>query len=704
MSIINGIRKQSGLLIGLITIALISFIVGADFITSIQQAGQNQNIGSIDGQEINRERFASEVENVRANFRQQYGSSPSSEQMSYIRAQAWENLFQQVGIKPEYAKLGIEVIDDEISDMVKGNNIHPQVKTLFSNPKTGVFDKNILIAFLQKIGQYPQEYQLQYYQLESALPEIRLQEKYNNLFQQTMYATSEEAKQLYEAKNTKLDIKYVYVPFVSIADSSLTVTDSEVEAYYNSNKEKYQNDATISLEYVTFDIVASADDSAEVKRDLSELKVAFQNTESDSLFVQENTESRNAFFNYAASGTALPATLQGKELTEGSVFGPFLDGNSYKLYKVITTQEDTAYSMRARHILFRTPKNLTEEEKAEKKQKALDVLQEIKAGGDFGILAGRYGEDNTAQSGGDLGWFKEGRMVEPFEKAILAATNEGVLANLVETDFGYHILDVTGIKTKAQTIVGVVSKQITASEATRDDVYQQAGEFATSKDYNDYIDKVNANGNMLSIQALDLKQNATFINNIVGANNVRPVIRWGFENSTELGDISETFELDDKYLIALLRGRQDEGVYPFKKVKQQVTVDYKKTLKRKKLLTDLAAGKTLEEKKSKFGQKAQLVDAAGVNYASNTLTGAGSAPLAVGKAFSMKEGEISAPFADENGVFVMQVVKINKAADVADYAQYKNEILQARSVDLDRQIVNSLKELTSTEENISTFY
>jgi len=81
MSIINGIRKQSGLLIFIITIALISFIVGADFITSMQTAGQNQSIGIIDGQEITRERFGNEVENVRANFRQQYGTSPSSEQM-----------------------------------------------------------------------------------------------------------------------------------------------------------------------------------------------------------------------------------------------------------------------------------------------------------------------------------------------------------------------------------------------------------------------------------------------------------------------------------------------------------------------------------------------------------------------------------------------------------------------------------------------
>lgn len=703
MSIINGIRKQSGLLIIVITVALITFIVGPEFITSIQQAGQNRSIGVIDGQEINPERFGNEVENVRNNFKQQYGTAPSGEQMSYIRAQAWENLFQQIGIKEEYNKLGIKVTPDEVADMVKGNNIHPQVKALFTNPQTGVFDKNILIGFLQRIGDYPQEYQLQYYQLESALPEIRLQEKYNNIFQQTMYATSEEAKQFYGAKNTKVDLKYVYVPFNSIADSSLTVDENKVEAYYAKNKEKYKKDATISLEYVTFDIIASAEDSAEIKSELEELKAAFTNTDADTLFVQENSESRNAFFNYGASGVAVPPALQGEELTEGRVIGPVLSGGNYNLYKVTNTQEDTAYSMRARHILFRTEK-LTDEEKAEKKQKALDVLKEIQDGGDFGILAGQYGEDNTSQNGGDLGWFKEGRMVAPFEKAVLAAQNEGVLANLVETDFGFHIIDVTGVKTKAQTIVAIVSKQITASEATRDEVYRRAGDFATSKDYNDYIDKVNANEGMLSIQALDLKQNATSINNIVGANNIRPIIRWAFDGKTELGAISETFELDNKYLIALLRGRQEEGVYPFKKVQQEVTVDYKKTLKSKKIVADLAAGKTVEEKASKYGAKAQLISDVGVSYSSNTLKGAGSAPLAVGKAFSMKDGETSAPFADANGVFVLQLIKKNKAADVADYQQYKNELLQGRAVDLDRQIVNSLKELTNTSENISTFY
>ena len=132
--------------------------------------------------------------------------------------------------------------------------------------------------------------------------------------------------------------------------------------------------------------------------------------------------------------------------------------------------------------------------------------------------------------------------------------------------------------------------------------------------------------------------------------------------------------------------------------------DYKQTLKAKKILTDLAAGKTVEEKASKYGAKAQLISDVGLSYSSNTLKGAGSAPLAIGKAFSMKEGETSSPFAGVNGVFVLQLIKINKAADVADYEQYKNEILRARTVDMDRQIVNSLKELTNTSENISTFY
>ena len=209
---------------------------------------------------------------------------------------------------------------------------------------------------------------------------------------------------------------------------------------------------------------------------------------------------------------------------------------------------------------------------------------------------------------------------------------------------------------------------------------------------------------MLSIQALDLKEGATSINNIVGANNVRPIIRWAFDSKTELGGISETFELDNKYLIALLRGRQEEGVYPFKKVKQEVEAAYKKTLKSKKILADLEAGKTVEEKASKYGAKAQLISDVGVSYVTNTLKGAGSAPVAIGKAFSMKEGETSAPFADANGVFVLQLIKLSKAADVADYEQYKNEILQGRAVDLDRQIVNSLKELTNTSENISEFY
>ena len=109
----------------------------------------------------------------------------------------------------------------------------------------------------------------------------------------------------------------------------------------------------------------------------------------------------------------------------------------------------------ASHILIKTiddeDKKLSDEKKAEAKKKAEEVLAKAKAGEDFSELAKEYSQDTvSAKNGGDLGFFKKGEMVKPFEEAAFSM-KVGEISDLVESDFGYHIIKVTDKEDRQKT-------------------------------------------------------------------------------------------------------------------------------------------------------------------------------------------------------------------------------------------------------------
>ena len=98
---------------------------------------------------------------------------------------------------------------------------------------------------------------------------------------------------------------------------------------------------------------------------------------------------------------------------------------------------------RASHILFASSEV---EAGSELKDKAQSVLDRIKGGEDFGALAAEFGSDGTKDVGGDLGWFGRGRMVAPFEEAVWQLEKGQLSDDLVETQFGYHIVRLDDVR------------------------------------------------------------------------------------------------------------------------------------------------------------------------------------------------------------------------------------------------------------------
>jgi len=115
--------------------------------------------------------------------------------------------------------------------------------------------------------------------------------------------------------------------------------------------------------------------------------------------------------------------------------------------------------VRARHILIKVSPDVSDQEKADAESKIQVVLKEARDGADFAELAKKNSECPSASQGGDLGYFTRGQMVKPFEEAAFAL-EPGQISEIVETQFGYHIILVQDKKPRRQLELEEVSEQI----------------------------------------------------------------------------------------------------------------------------------------------------------------------------------------------------------------------------------------------------
>ena len=250
MSLINKIRERSGLAVGVIAVSLILFIVGSDLIggNNTLFGSCDQQIGEIDGRSIDNQEFQAKVEQVRAQYEQQTGRAPGEQEMTQIREQAWNQLIFETAYQEEFDKLGLTVSPEELVDMVQGNNISPEVRQAFTNPQTGIFDKSQIINYLKGLRNVPPAQQAQRASFEQQISTNRLREKFDNLMRLSNYATTAEAQKEYQAQNMKADVKYLFVPYFAVNDTTVNVTDSELSDYLSKHKDEFPGADTRSIQ------------------------------------------------------------------------------------------------------------------------------------------------------------------------------------------------------------------------------------------------------------------------------------------------------------------------------------------------------------------------------------------------------------------------------------------------------------------------
>ncbi len=699
MAVIGKIRSKAGLLVGIVAFSLIAFILG-DLLTSNSSflRGDTTNVAVIDGNKIDVRDFEAMVNRNIENYKlSQNKESVDQATTDQLRDQAWGQLLNEQIVNKQIAKTGLTVSSDEVFDMVQGKNPHPQIKQAFTDPKTKEYNPANVIQFLKNMdNDATGKTRAQWINFENAIKEERLSQKYYDLIKQGLYVTKEEAKRDYENKGKTLQIRYVTLPYSSIVDSTLTLTDDDLRTAYNLNIEKYkQKEETRKVDYVVFDVLPSNDDRNAAQADINKNMEAFAQSTNDSLFVAQYGD--NPFdATYHKKGTLSPmidSLMFSQNI--GYMVGPYMENNAYNLAK-LSSVKLMPDSVKASHILFKVDQGA---DSTGPKAKTDSIFKLIQAGAKLETFASLSEDPGSGSKGGDLGWFQPGAMVPEFNNFCFDG-KKGDLG-IVKTQFGYHIIYITDQGSKSKQVqVAVLTRKVEASSKTFNGVFTKANEFAGKNNTGDLFDKaVKEEGlNMRNIEKLTEAEK-----NVPGLENARELVRWAFK--AKKNEVSKPFELGDKFVVARVANIKEKGTLPLEDVKDLVEVDARKEKKAQMLIEKInatAALSSLDGLASKLSQQVQTVET--VTFSSPYLPNLGMESTLVGTVFALKKGEISKPIKGEAGVYVAQVTDIKEPAPATSFDENKKQLatqLQSRS---QYESFNALKEKANVIDNRGKFY
>ena len=690
MAIISTLRDKMGkFLVVVVGFSIAAFVLGDILGPNSSIGNPNQNIvGEINGEEIDLVRFNTIFEQLSYNFSLNNGRSPNTQEIVGIRDQAWEKLINDISYVDQYNELGIVVTDKESVDMVQGDNIHPMILEAFTDPSTGVFNVDNVIGYLQNLSNQPVNQQQAWFSFESNLKPMRLRTKYDNLLSLTTNVNSLQSKSEYFNSSNTRDLSYYFVPYYMVPDSLFTVSKSEMNNYLRKNSEDYKQEDSRALNFVYFPLEPSGEDSAFYISEIDKITNSLKSGEiNDSTFALLNSDGFNPYVRFNVD--QLPTELDNKEI--GYVSDIVYEDGGVLVYKLSDITDDEKFKARAKHILLR----FNDQNKLEVRSEANRILSLLRNGSDFDETARTYSEDGSASVGGDLGWFTEEEMTKPFEDAVFSRSRKGLIPRIIESDFGFHIINVTQPKTKKTYVVTTIFKQLVPSDNTRNNIYRSAEMFKidASQSSNNFKEIAGEKGYALQTVS-ELDKNSTVIDNLQEARNV---VIWAYDDSRDTDDISEVIELNNGYVVAHLDDIKDEGTKKLDDVENSVK---KKLLDDKKFeyVNDLLKEySSLDDLKSIY-DKGEIYNMSNIDFNTNSIQNVGFSPEAIGVAFSLEEGEMTRPIKIDDGIIVLSLNSISQADSLNSYSDYGISLLQANKFTSSLKVDNAVKEFSNIED------
>jgi peptidyl-prolyl cis-trans isomerase D len=708
MSIIQTIRdKAAWIIIGAIALALIAFIVQDAFSGRGGGlfSGQSTTLGKINGTKVDIIEFENRLKQAEANYAQS-GQAVDEQFRQQIRESLWNEYVENAVLDKELAKLGFEISDKEKGDILYGANPPQQLRQQFTNPQTGQYDAQAAYQAIKGLKKKSPEFNNFWGEFVPALEKQRIREKFVGMIGKSYYVP----KWLIEKRNTDnsqlSSISYVNVPYTSIADSTIKVTDDEVRKYVEEHKEGFKQEKVRGIEYVLFNAAPSSADSAAVRDRVQSLRDSFATAgDISSFFLRENSQTPYYASNISRKEIKIANIDSIVKTPVGGIYGPYLDGNSYTLARIVS-EKQWPDSVKIRHILVSTHQR--DQRTGEMQPVRYDstakrivdsVELAIRGGANFDTLCAKYSDDGNRDKGGIYEGVVTGRMVADFNDFIFGKPvgSKGV----VKTEFGYHYVEILSQKGSSLAYnIAYFSQPVFPSEATTNAAQQQAASFAAEsqnkQQFEDNIKKMNLNKfNAYDIQPLE--------SNIPGLGTSRELVKWVF-NDAKLGDVSaHPFFIGDKYIVPVLVNSFEKGTMPVERARPLVEYKIRNRKKAEQIVQKVGTPASLDAVSKAVNMPVQQMDS--VQFSAGYIPNLGNESKLIGASFNKNyQTKVSDPIFGEIGVYYIKINNITAMANAGLDVKIQQQIAAQQIQRSSYLIIESLKRSADITDNRYKFY
>jgi len=691
MAVLNKIRQRSAFLIIIIALALFSFVLDGVIRNGGLTSQKSQNtVATINDVDIKQQDFAKKVNDASRSF----GSNGSAlRAVNYV----YDQEVRSVVLGEQLEELGIQVGNDQLQQLLE--------KNLANNPtfqnEDGAYDQSKVRAYLNDINTAGNTEAIsRWSDYQTSLAQAAQEQAYFNMIKAASGATLKEGELAYKMENDNLSLKYVQVPYTSIADSLITLSDNEINTYVKAHASEYQSEASRDLQYVLFKEEASTEDEENIKIEVAKLLPELKEATPASEFVNLNSAIKYAdrFLYKKELPEAIADTLMTAAI--GDTYGPYKDGDYIKIAKV-EAKKQLPDSVKASHILISWKGLQTETDSTRTKEQAkimadslLAVVKRRKS--KFKELAALFSADNSNKDkAGDLGYFTAGKMVPEFNDYVFQ--NKTGDMSVVATQFGYHVIAIEDQKNKQETVkLAVVAQKIEPSEETINTVFKNTTKFEMASSKGDY--PTVAQTEKYEVKPVNkIKAMDEFI---PGLQSQRAMVKWAFNEETAIGDVKR-FQVKDGYAVAQLTAKAEKGLMDAKEAKSKVEPMLLKDKKAAMIKAKLS-GTTLNELAK--SQNVTVKNTASLTLKNPTISGAGNEPKVVGAAFGLEKGKVSTPIQGEKGVYIVEVTGKTEAKALDSYKGFSNTAGKATAGKVNTEVYNALKEKAEIEDNRVKFY
>jgi len=668
MTALQSIRNHGVILLVVVGVAMLAFILG-DFLNSGSSFfnRSRENVGVIAGHKVHYTEYEAAKDQLTEVYKIESGSNDINEDLSIqLRNQVWQMLMMDYTLRAQAEEIGMTVTAEELSNLCIGANPHQLIRQRRAfYDETGNFNRSALVNFLNSLAQEPENQeqaanmqQAKNYWLywENAVRLTHMQEKYIDLLSKMVTANPLDAKYSFDARQTSVNVEYVEKPYFAVADSLVKVTDADIKKLYNEQKELYKRTPNRSLVYVTFPIVPSEADYAEVERLMKSLENDFQTKEDVTAIVNSNSDILYDGRDYSES--TIPAEYKDFAFAKGAKKGQytelsFADG-TYSMARIM----DCGYN-------------------------ASDSVELV-------LVSNGEGVEDV-----ELGWYQ----AHELQKTIADPAFNGKKGSTftVSTGMGEQTFKIADkSKPTPKVKLAILSRSVTPSSKTYGVLYNEAKQFVVNNGTLELLRQSAQEQGLSVTPVFGLGENSDKINDL---KNSRPIVRWAFE--AEQGQLSDVFECGDQFIVAALT-EVNEGEYrTIDEVRAELTMQAKADKKAEYITNQLKNVTTLEEAAELFD--AEIQTAEGITLASSRLGAAGVEPAVVGAALALENNATSGPIKGNVGVYMVRIGEKTVAEGELNAEQEIAQLNTRTSYTIPYQAIALIEEKAKVEDNRARF-